>query len=363
MSYIIIGISNIQTFVLNGTKILSQSDGTNTVHFQYGANGIEGFTLNGTQYIYQKNILGDIIGIFDSNQQLVAKYTYDAWGNQRIFAKINNEFIDITQESTYTNNVANVNPIRYRGYYYDVETGFYYLNSRYYDPATCRFINADDISYVNAEILNGLNLYAYCGNNPITNVDENGNWNWNVFWKGLGLIFTAAIAIALSVTTFGAGIPLAMALIAGVTLAAGILTGINGVATIIEAGSGYNFVRDGVFQGDDNAYNLYDRITESVAKIGSLIIGVYHLTGHYKAAKASQQFLGKGYIKAGSNRWISADGLRQVRWDTTHHLYKGIISSNHFNWYSYSKSLLLPGRNKPISDIHVWIKLFKYIIK
>ena len=144
------------------------------MHFQFGANGIEGFTLNGTQYIYQKNILGDIIGIFDSNQQLVAKYTYDAWGNQRIFAKINNEFIDITQESTYTNNVANVNPIRYRGYYYDVETGFYYLNSRYYDPSICRFINADDISYLNPEILNGLNLYAYCGDNPINNVDYNG---------------------------------------------------------------------------------------------------------------------------------------------------------------------------------------------
>lgn len=65
-------------------------------------------------------------------------------------------------------------PFRYRGHYYDDETGLFYLTSRYYDPETGRFINADDVSYINPETINGLNLYAYCGNNPVMNVDPNG---------------------------------------------------------------------------------------------------------------------------------------------------------------------------------------------
>ena len=77
--------------------------------------------------------------------------------------------------------IGNINPIRYRGYYYDNETGFYYLQTRYYDPTICRFINADnyelvaELSYVPGE----LNMYAYCGNNPIMYTDPTGEfWNW-----------------------------------------------------------------------------------------------------------------------------------------------------------------------------------------
>ena len=164
--------NNVTTnFVLNGTKILSQSNGADTLIFQYGANGLVGFTLNGTDYVYQKNIFGDIIGIFDTNQNLITKYTYDSWGNCQIS-------VDNTQQSAY--NVAVKNPFRYRGYYYDTETGLYYLNSRYYDPEIGRFINADDISYANAEMLNGFNLYAYCGNNPIMNIDYYGFFSFSI---------------------------------------------------------------------------------------------------------------------------------------------------------------------------------------
>ena len=75
-----------------------------------------------------------------------------------------------------------MNPIRYRGYYYDEETGLYYLKTRYYDPEIGRFMTIDDISYIDPETINGLNLYAYCANNPIANVDPNGNawWHWLV---------------------------------------------------------------------------------------------------------------------------------------------------------------------------------------
>ena len=199
-------------------------------------------------------------------------------------------------------------------------------------------------------------------------VDPSGHsWEWNQFWTGLFMIGTSITAIALAVTTFGAGIPLAMSIVAGVTLGAGVLTGINGVATLIEAGTDYNFVRDGLFNDvlglSDSAYNIYANVTEGVAEVGCLILGFYHTTGQYKAAKASQQYLGKGYnTKAGKNRWISQDGYRQVRWDTTHHMFNGKPSPAHFNWYEF-KYPISPGvRNEVIKDIHIWIKLFGYYL-
>ena len=223
----------------------------------------------------------------------------------------------------------------------------------------------DDTAYLDPETPNGLNLYCYCGNDPVNRFDPTGHdWEWSTFWTGLFMVGTAITAIALSVTTFGAGIPLAMSIVAGVTLGAGVLTGINGVATMIEAGTDYNFVRDGLFNDvlglSDSAYNVYANIIEGVVAVGSMILGFYHTTGQYKAAKASQQYLGKGYTKAGKNRWVSADGYRQVRWDTTHHMYKGKPSPVHFNWYEYQYPIAPGVRNKLVSDVHVWLKWFSY---
>ena len=78
-----------------------------------------------------------------------------------------------------------MNPYRYRGYYYDSETGLYYITSRYYDPEAVRFLNADDISYLDPETINGLNLYSYCVNDPVNRIDPTGH-SWESFWKGIG---------------------------------------------------------------------------------------------------------------------------------------------------------------------------------
>ena len=326
----------------------------NYIYYYYDESGVCGMNYNGTEYYYRKNILGDVIAIYDSLGNLQCTYKYDAWGNHKVYNASGNEI------GTEVINVGNVNPLRYRGYYWDSEFSLYYLQSRYYDPALGRFISADSISYLDPESVVGLNLYAYCGNNPVMSYDPEGTWDWSKFWQGVGMVVTAITAVGLAVTTFGAGIPLAMGVIAGVTLAAGVLTGINGIATIVEAGTNYNFVRDGVFQGNETAYNIYAGITEGVAAVGSMILGVYHTTGQYKAAKASQKYLGKGYAKASKNRWISKDGLRQVRWDTTHHMYNGQPSPLHFNWYEYSSPITAGVRNKPIKDIHIWLKWFSY---
>lgn len=146
--------------------ILSQTDGTDTWYFQYDKNGTPiGFILNGTQYFYLTNQFGDVFGIIDENGIQLVTYTYDEWGYvKRVICGQDEE------------KLANTNPIRYRGYYYDTETGYYYLQSRYYDPSICRFINSDvpEIAKISKGITAGSNSFAYCNNNPINDSDPSG---------------------------------------------------------------------------------------------------------------------------------------------------------------------------------------------
>jgi len=116
---------------------------------------------NGTDYYYIRNLQGDVTGIYNYVGSVVVKYAYDAWG----------KIISVT--GSMTNTLGKLNPFRYRSYIYDEETGFYYLQSRYYDPEIGRFINAD-IFVSTGTGLNGFNMFAYCGNNPVSYIDSTG---------------------------------------------------------------------------------------------------------------------------------------------------------------------------------------------
>lgn len=105
--------------------------------------------------------------LLDNGRNVVVRYVYDAWGNHAVLGTDGNDISD-------ANHIGILNPFRYRGYFYDEETGLYYLKSRYYDPEVGRFITIDGVSYLDPETINGLNLYAYCGNNPVMNVDPTG---------------------------------------------------------------------------------------------------------------------------------------------------------------------------------------------
>lgn len=133
---------------------------------------------NGTTYDYILNQQGDVIQLVDASGGVAAEYRYDSWG--KILSA--------------TGTMASVNPLRYRGYYYDTESGFYYLNSRYYDPAICRFINADQPEYaeMSAGSISGTNLFAYCENNPVSSDDQDGEFVHII----AGAIVGAAISIA-----------------------------------------------------------------------------------------------------------------------------------------------------------------------
>ena len=147
--------STVTEYFVEGGLLLGQKTGSNVMQFLYEGGSIYGFLYNGTPYYYVYNGQGDVVSVLNGTGTTVATYLYDAWGN-------------LTSSS---GSMADTNPIRYRGYYYDIESGFYYLQSRYYDPKTGRFINAD--GQINAD-MSGTNLYAYCGSNPVNFADPTG---------------------------------------------------------------------------------------------------------------------------------------------------------------------------------------------
>ena len=139
--------------------VTRQTGGNATIDFVYDeSNQPLAMKYNGKVYYYVLNAQGDVVRIVDGSRNVVASYSYDPWGKL------------LSSSGT----LANVNPLRYRGYYYDSETGFYYLQSRYYDPAIGRFINADSYASTDATGLLSTNMFAYCENDPVNKSDPTG---------------------------------------------------------------------------------------------------------------------------------------------------------------------------------------------
>ena len=161
-------------YVLNGSQVMRQiiSDGTTTyvADYIYHENGIPlGFAYyqeNGTPvyYFYETNLQGDVVAIYDANGNKVVGFRYDAWGN---FTE------NVVNSTVCTTEFLAASLFRYRSYIYDYESGLYYLQSRYYDPQTGRFLNADKYVNANGDLL-GYNMYAYCSNNPVMYSDPTG---------------------------------------------------------------------------------------------------------------------------------------------------------------------------------------------
>ena len=153
---------------LNGT-LLGQKCGNSQTTFLYDEAGRAfGLIHNGAYYYYVWNQQGDVTGIIDSEGTRVVEYSYGAWG----------ELLSVT--GTMADTIGQENPLRYRGYYYDGETGFYYVTSRYYDPEIGRWINADSQLNTSLGVL-GCNMFAYCINNPVNKIDLYGNKPGDLF--------------------------------------------------------------------------------------------------------------------------------------------------------------------------------------
>ena len=174
------------TYYCDGGLLISEQNPAYTIVYAYDeANSPIGMQYRDNSYAeglwavfwYAKNLQGDIVGIYNHTGARVVSYTYDAWG----------KVTPTTHGDANADIAANLNPFTYRGYYYDWDTGFYYLQSRYYDPAVGRFINAD--GYVSTgQGLIGNNMFAYCNNNPVMYVDYVGEFPW---------LFLAVVASAM----------------------------------------------------------------------------------------------------------------------------------------------------------------------
>ena len=148
-------------YIYDGSQLVQMNTGSGALCFTYDANGIPlTISQDGTVYYYVTNLQGDVTAIIDSQGTEVASYAYDAWGNCTV--------LDGMQISMY-------NPLLYRGYVYDWETGLYYLQSRYYDPEWGRFINCD-VYAATGQGLIGNNMFAYCNNNPVMYKDPSGTF-------------------------------------------------------------------------------------------------------------------------------------------------------------------------------------------
>ena len=241
------------TYDSNG-NLIKQSNG---LEFLYDHTGVFAVKYGGSTYFYRKNAQQDIIALLDNTGATVVKYKYDAWG------KCQTTVVDSSAAE-----IANINPFRYRGYYYDTETNLYFLKTRYYDPEIGRFMTIDDISYLDPDSINGLNLYAYCLNNPIIYSDPTGHSATLAIILGIvalaGLITTCigvginnniVTAVGLTMVVVPALISGGMALVGGitagatltaivggVTTVAGIVTGLFASAEYQEAFSGNNWI-------------------------------------------------------------------------------------------------------------------------
>ncbi len=131
------------------------------------------------------NRQGDVLGLYDYAGRRKVSYEYDAWGNT------------VSVTDTSEDNWSTLNPFRYRGYYFDIETGLYYVLSRYYNPEIGRWINADNMIITSSDLM-GLNLFAYCSNNPVNRVDPSGQFGISIIIK-VAVIVVAVAALVASV--------------------------------------------------------------------------------------------------------------------------------------------------------------------
>ena len=176
-------LHNETKYYVSGRKVLrsryyNDHEDEYIIDYHYDESGtLVGLHYDGKEYFYKKDILGIINGIIDEEGTPYVYYKYTAYGIPT--SSINTNLSQNKQ--LIANILLNHNIYIYKDYIYDNETSLYYLNSRYYDPYIGRFISIDAIEYLDFEIVNGLNLYAYCGNNPVMHCDPEGKF-WDTFF-------------------------------------------------------------------------------------------------------------------------------------------------------------------------------------
>ncbi len=283
-------------------KTLSNNKISNKLRYYYDVSGICGIEYideNNESHYYNllKDSLGNVAKVMNYGR-LIGEYTYDAWGN------VTTKIYDDIEIDTIDRYVINNNPFRYKGYYYDIETNLYYCNARYYDPTIYQWLSPDLIAYLDLESINGLNLYCYCMNDPVNNVDPDGHawYHWAI---GAGIIVVCA---ALTIVTAGgfAAAGTAFASVVTATMAPTALSAVFAGATIGAAAIG---LAGAVIGGkiDENGFSWdNDWSWENSSKgfmIGSITGAI--IGGAWGGAHYALQSAGKMAIRTNINNLIN----------------------------------------------------------
>ena len=293
------------TYTTLSGKVMRQQWGEKSLEFVYD-DGNQPFAViyndgsTSTLYYYVLNAQGDVSAILDSSGKLAASYDYDAWGNCTVYDSSAKVLTDPTS-------IANLNPLRYRGYYYDAETGFYYLQSRYYDPAICRFINADTFATTDANGLLSANMFAYCENNPVMRTDEDGEiWHivaGAVIGAGLEVLSQLATGTKLADINWGS---VAVEGFLGAVSSVGIPTGIVskfGKAAFVAA-------RDVILP---TAIEIASQVTKTESSKNSKSSKSNRRINHAKIAITASQASLDSAVSAGSEYLLKGIGSRTAK--------------------------------------------------
>ncbi len=229
-------------YITQNNQIICEENNNGIIIYQYILNKLVGFTYttsSGTKkYLYIRNIQGDITSIIDTEGNIICTYAYDGYGNHIVLDENGKEDTSLTS-------IGHLNPFRYRGYYFDEESGLYYLNSRYYDPETGRFISPDILTILDETKgqINGLNLYMYCYDNPIMYTDDSGCLPEWLKWVSIGAAILGAALVVGAITVLTCGI--------GTTVLAGTVVGAGLHSAAIGAliGAGVGTIAGGIIGG------------------------------------------------------------------------------------------------------------------
>ena len=251
------------------------------------------------------NPLGDVTAIYDLEGNLVARYEYDAWGNHQVYDAQGN----LNEETEF---VGNLNPIRYRNYYYDQECKLFYCNARYYDPEVGRWISPDDLSYLNPDSITGLNLYVYCADNPMMFVDNNGCFISAIFGTIFGALW-GGISAAVNGGNFLAGAAAGAigGFISGIALdAAAVTGGVGGLIIAGIVGALGGFAGDVLGQAWVDGKSI-NEIKWGQAILSGVITGVTNVLTFGVGLKAfdSKNVPGAGFFKNLTNQLTKATGV------------------------------------------------------
>ena len=172
-------------YYYDGEKLITEIGPRNRLDFLYDENGIlYGLIKDSSRkYFYIRDFMSNILGLVDDSGNIVVKYKYDAYGNR----------ISITDTSGC--DLGNINPFRYKGYYYDDDVEMYYCKSRFYVPSWHRWLNSDSINYLEPKNITSLNLFTYCNNNPVMYVDENGKFPGLITAMLIGAVIGAFVGV------------------------------------------------------------------------------------------------------------------------------------------------------------------------